>query len=180
MKYFKYLDLDFKPAADKLREYVIKENQIADIKSAWRYLDAGIILKEIPELAEMFAPLKIDISVVGIFVSYMKAGSIHIDNMDVPCRINFPILNCEDTVTNFFKSAEPPIVRKQANGLFFHQYDAEKCELVDQLHLTRAAVMRVREPHQVVVNHNNYPRVSCTVSFRQDITYLLDETIQPV
>lgn len=174
MKYFKYLDLNFQPASNKLREYLIKENKIDDIKSSWRYLDTDNILKEIPELTEIFLPFNIDIATVGIFVSYMKEGSIHIDNVNFPCRINFPVLNCEDTVTNFFKTTTPPIVRKQVNGLLFHQYNSESCELADQMYLTQATVMRVQEPHQVVMNHDRYPRVSCTISFHQDISYLLD------
>lgn len=174
MKYFKYLDLNFKPASDKLREYLIKENKIDNIKVSWRYLDTGIILKEIPELTKMFAPLGLNIAVVGIFVCYHGTGTIHIDNTVDMCRINFPVLNCEDTVTNFFKVNTLPIVRKQENGLLFHQFNVNDCELVDKMYLTKAAVLRVREPHQVVMNHNRYPRVSCTISFHQDISYLLD------
>ena len=174
-KYFNYLDLDFKPAAEKFKEYLIRENLINDIKISYRQLNIDTISKEIPELIDMFKPIGLDIISIAIFVCYYKTGSIHIDNTTTPCRINFPVLNCEDTVTNFFKVTSPPTIKKQTNGLLFHQFDAKNCEVVDKMYLTKAAVMRVLEPHQVIVEHENYPRVSCTVAFQQDISYLLEK-----
>lgn len=174
MKYFNYLDINFQPAATRLKEYLIKENLVADIKSAWRLLDLQKVTKEIPEIVTLFEPLGLEVDLIAIFVTYYKVGAIHIDGDVRSCRINFPIMNCNDTVTNFFKIKNFSSSEKQQNnGFKLHMFDPKDCELVDQMFLTRAAVMRVLEPHQVVSMHNSLPRVSCTVGFKQDISHLL-------
>ena len=174
MKYFNYLDIDFQPAAAKLKDYLIKKDLIADIKSAWRKLDKAEVLAEVPEIDEMFKPLGLEIDLIAIFVTYVKTGAIHIDDDVHSCRINFPIMNCENTVTNFYKVKSTPEVASQVNGYKLHQFPISGCDLVSQMKLTKAAVMRVLEPHQVITKHNNHPRVSCTIAFKQDISYLLE------
>lgn len=175
MKYFNYLDINFQPVAEKLKEYLIEKDLVSDIKSAWRLLDLKKVTTEIPEIVTLFEPLGLEIDLIASFVTYYKVGVIHIDSDIRPCRINFPVMNCSNTVTNFYKIKNSSSVEhRQNNGFKLHMFDPKDCELVDQMFLTQAAVMRVLEPHQVVSMHDNLPRVSCTVGFKQDISHLLN------
>ena len=105
---------------------------------------------------------------------HYKIGSIHTDGTDVPIRINFPILNCENTETRYFKTSGPSKSQAQPNGNSYVQFHPDYCEVVDSFKLTQAVAMRVLEPHQVVVNHDNPPRLSCTVAFKQHLSHWLE------
>jgi hypothetical protein len=66
------------------------------------------------------------------------------------------------------------VYQTQVNGNSYIQYQQDDCMFVDSFKLTSAVAMRVLEPHQVISYTNNLPRISCTVSFKQDISYLLN------
>jgi hypothetical protein len=172
--YYKYLELDYKTAAEKIRKFLEKRPDItAPGRGAWTSAPREIV-KEVPELLTMFKPLGLDVAMVGFFIMHYKIGSIHTDGTDVPIRINFPILNCDNTETRYFKASGPTKSQAQPNGNGYVQFHPDHCEVIDSFKLTQAVVMRVLEPHQVILNHDIFPRISCTVSFKQDLSYLLD------
>ncbi len=177
MNYYRYLDLNWQPASEKLKRYFLTKNPefIANnSQGSWR-LAPPDIHTEVPELKEMFDPIGLTILFVGFFVTFKNESSIHIDNDERPLRINFPVLNCENTETRFYKlKAAGYDTKSQTNGLTYKLLDPESCVFVDKFELSKAVVMRVLEPHQVVVNSKEFPRVSCTVQFNEDITHLLE------
>ena len=171
--YYKYLDLDYAVVAEKIKNFLeTRPELVTDEKGSWIAAPREII-KEVPELLTLFKPLGLDIVMIGFFVMHYKVGTIHIDKTDIPIRINFPILNCEDTETRYFKTFGLPDEKMQVNNLGFVEYQPDQCEVVDSFKLTKAVAMRVLEPHQVLVHHGNFPRISCTVAFKQDLSYLL-------
>jgi len=173
MIYYKYLDLDYQSVAEKIRIFLKDRPNITDYKqNSWVGAPREIV-KEVPEVINMFKPLGLNVAMIGFFTMYYKTGPIHTDADNFSIRINFPILNCEDTETRYFKTSGPGIEYLQPNGKGYVQYQPDQCEQVDSFKLTQAVVMRVLEPHQVILNHDNFPRISCTVSFKQDLTYLL-------
>lgn len=178
MKYYKYLDLDWQPAAIKLKEYILTVNRaiLANPKStSWKPTDLGEVLAYAPELIDMVKPLNITIRYLAFFVSDYKQGTLHIDaDLYSKCRINIPILNCENTETRFFETTADPIKTLQPNGVPLYNLDPSKCKQVDQLYLTQAVVFRNNAPHQVVSSNPNLPRISCTMGFNEDIEYLLE------
>jgi hypothetical protein len=174
MKYYKYLDLDYSIAADKIKTFLeARPELVAPGRGAWVAAPREIV-KEVPELLTIFKPLGLDVVMVGFFIMHYKIGSIHTDGTDVPIRINFPILNCENTETRYFKTSGPSKSQAQPNGNSYVQFHPDYCEVVDSFKLTQAVAMRVLEPHQVVVNHDNLPRISCTVAFKQDLSHWLE------
>jgi hypothetical protein len=177
MKYYKYLDLNWEPARDKILE-IFKEDPY--MFSSMKVFTAGSWINmtdkfyHIPEIHEMVKPLNLDINVIAFYVSY-NSSSIHIDGASAyTSRVIFPILNCENTETKFFEKLEEPIQRKQPNGELFYSFDPTKCKHVDSFFLTQPAVFRVMEPHQVCIYHRNFPRISCILEFQQDINYLIE------
>lgn len=171
--YYKYLNLDYELVAEKIRKFLqTRQELVTDEKGSWVYAPREII-KEVPELLTLFKPLGLDIIMIGFFVMHYKVGTIHIDKTDIPIRINFPILNCEDTETRYFKTVGEPVDKLQDNELSYTEYQLDQCEIVDSFKLTQAVAMRVLEPHQVLMHHNNFPRISCTVAFKQDLSHLL-------
>lgn len=174
MKYYRYIDLDYKKSADILRSY-FKENQHM-FKTFWTHLKAKEILKTYPEIQEMFNPLNITIQEINMIVSYNTnpLDGIHRDHTEQNVRINIPILNCENSITNFYKSDVKPTLSYLLNGFGYAHITRENCTLVDSFCLDRPAAIRVRELHQVVTNSKNLPRISATFQFIENIDYLLE------
>lgn len=178
MQYYKYLDIDWKPSADKLKDYILNDRTefLTSIKSSsWRNLNVEEVIRKVPELSALFTPMGLTIHHMAFFVSDYKVGTIHIDHdRHSNCRINLPILNCEDTETRFYKTLVEPIKTLQANGVPFLNLDPAKCVQVDQFYLTQAVIFRNDQPHQVISNNPNTPRISCTIGFNEDIEYLFE------
>lgn len=174
MAYFKYLDLNVESLSKKILEYINENNVLSRGGGSWVNSDTPDILKKIPEISETFAPLGLTVLRVSFFIVKISQGLIHIDDDHVDYRINFPILNCENTETRYYKTLVEPRKKYQANGLAYHRYDPRHCLLADTLILDRAAIIKTHEPHQVVLLHNNYPRISCTVAFNEDLKSLFD------
>ena len=177
MKYYKYLDLDWQPARDKIIEIINNEPGIFSFTKTFAvgsWLNLTEKFYHIPEIHNMFKPLNLDISIIAFYVSYSNS-SIHTDGApDYISRIIFPILNCDNTETKFFEKLEEPVKRIQANGEVFYSFNPLKCKQVDSFFLTQPVVFRIMEPHQVCIYHKNLPRISCIIEFQQDINHLIE------
>ena len=176
-QYFKYLDLDWQPASKKLAEFapdVIKTSK--QRATPWLSLDTEVILKHAPELAEMLEPLKATIALVAFFVT-VGDTKIHIDckpnTKNGRCRINIPILNCDNTETHFFKCNTSPKAERFPCGGLFYRVDEAECTYVDHFSLTQAVFFKTYEPHKVVSHHDRV-RISCTMELRENLEYLLE------
>jgi hypothetical protein len=175
MKYYQYLDLDYKIACEKLKLYFLEKANTTE--HFWTALDTPTILKMIPEIQYMFNPLKINVKQISLIKSVGTSinNGIHRDHTTCNVRVNLPIMNCEESFTNFYSSsAEPTKVFSRTNGVPYYQLNLSDCKLIDSMCLHMPAALRVREPHQVVANKQCLPRVSCTIEFYENIDYLLD------
>jgi hypothetical protein len=171
MIYYKYLDIKYKNLAEDIKKYLLENpHLIKKGEGNWR-LATDYLLENFPQVKNLF---EWDIEFAGIFVSHTRQGNVHIDTDQKPVRITFPIMNCNDTVTKYYKNTGKVSKIKQSNGVTAYELDTNNLEEVDYFVLNKAVAMRVLEPHQVCMNHDNYPRVSCTIQFKQNIEYLLE------
>jgi hypothetical protein len=176
MKYYKFLELNWMPAAHAMKDYVIANPSLYKAGvGAWVPCDFLDVMRKVPELQIMFNPLGLTVKRVSLFVMTFKTGKIHIDDDAIhPFRINFPILNCKDTETRFYKVTQNPTTERQLNSIAYHFFNPSNCELVDSFELDRPVIFKTQEPHQVVVNHNKLPRISCTIAFHEDLESLFN------
>jgi hypothetical protein len=175
MKYWKYLDLNWRPASLRLREYALSRPEVLEPGSYFKLQDHADIVNHVPEVVEMLEPLKIDIRFIAFFVQLTNNCNIHVDQDSQYTRINIPILNCEHSETKFFTSSKGPVRALEASGVPYYYYEPEYCTCVSSYKLDGAILLRVREPHQVVIHGDHYPRISCSIGYKQDLTHLLDE-----
>jgi hypothetical protein len=179
MKYYKYLDLNYLPAAEKLKVYVLDRKD--EIKHFWTALDSTKILQLFPEVQKMFDPMEITVSSISIIKvdKYTPQGGIHRDVSKCHVRINIPILNCVGSVTNFYRSTTEPEMSFLKNGVSYYSFPYSDCVLVDSFCLDKPAAIRITEPHQVVISQHHVehhaPRISCTVEFKENIDHLLND-----
>ena len=170
MIYYKYLNIDYNIVKNQILKHFEKNPKLIEPgQGSWRVATNWIL--DNTDIQNIF---DWEIEFVGIFVTHTNKSSIHIDNDQKPVRINFPILNCENTITKYYKFKGDTNFVTQPNGVSYNNIDSDNVEEVDCFNLDSAVLMRVLEPHQVCVNHNNFPRVSCTVQFKENLEYLLE------
>ena len=179
MKYYKYLNLNFEPAALKLKDYIYKHSDnflVNQHNSSWKSVNIIDVINNVPELLSMIKPLNLTIKYGAFFVSSYSSGTIHIDHdVNSKCRIIIPVLNCENTQTKFFTTTDEPVKVLQDNGIPLLKLDPSKCTWADEYHLTKAVIFRNDQPHQVTSNNLNTPRISFTIGFVEDIEHLFNE-----
>jgi hypothetical protein len=179
MKYFKYLELDWKPFAEKLGHYITQirpEMSRVDPYDPVLRIDKEDLLKYASaELDNMTTGLDFQIENLAIFSTCREIGQIHTDENVVPCRINIPLFNCENSETRFYKCSGIPMPGVQPNGMRFEKIDETMCVQVDQFYLTRPVLFRVGVPHNIIrFNNPSTVRISCTMEPNKDLSYLLD------
>lgn len=177
MRYYKFLEIDWINVAKSMKEYVITNPALyAANRGAWVNCDFTDLTKNVPKFQEMFTPLGLTVKRVSLFIMRYNTGVIHIDDDRLhPYRINFPILNCSNTETRYFKAKSEPTMATQPNNVAYHIINPSTCELVDSFELDRPVIIKTQEPHQVIVHHKNFPRVSCTVAFYEDLEPLFNK-----
>lgn len=178
MKYWRRIAFDYEPAAAKLRSWVQNNPswQNGDTGS-WKDLTSHWVKENLPELAKACQQQGWDLDYTALFVSSYRHGAIHVDaDVNHHARILFPVWNTENTYTRFHVCSQPPSFTRQPNGVSWLRCDSQYCTMVDQLTISQGAVVfRNDQPHQVVSENSQNPRVTCTVAVKQDLTYLLDE-----
>lgn len=173
MKNFKYINLDWEPASFKILKLMSEKPEIFNWQ-AWT--NAPRAVYEIPEMHKMFKPLNLTISYIAFYCSMNEyKHNIHTD-AGSNVRINFPIKNCNETETKFFvlKENKKPQVMVLPNKETFNSYNEEDVDYLDSYFLTQAVVIDSRVPHQVTCHTTNFPRIACTVAFKEDISNLLE------
>jgi hypothetical protein len=178
MKYYKYLDIDCSKVSPKLAQYILDNSESileSHQNSAWKSVDTQDVLDKVSELDKMVSPLGITIKYLAFFVTNTQYGTIHIDHdMQSNCRINIPVMNCENSETRFFTVSEEPVKVLQKNGIPLLKLNPLACLQVDKFELTRPVVFRNDQPHQVVSYNEIQPRVSCTIGFHENLEFLFE------
>ena len=174
MKYYKYLsDLDWRPVADKLKWYALEYDKkpilYDDPANMWQDVNQADFHYCVPELNNLFSPMNLTIRYVSFFVVSTLQNIIHRDNCKEICRINIPILNCENTETRFYKSTGVVNIKRQPNNTGFWKANPDECTHVDSYYLNCPVIFRVNELHQVFQDYTRTPRIACTIAFNEDI-----------
>ena len=183
MKYYKYLpELNWCPVSEKLKQYVIDNAQTFLTEknytiNMWNHLNKNELFTYVPEIIELFKPMNLTIFRMAFFITGSRHSSIHRDeDPKTNFRITLPVLNCENTETRFYTTIAETSRIEQPDGVPYNALDPKKCTHVDSYFLDKPVVVRINEPHQVFVEKTAIiPRVSCTIAFNEDISYLLED-----
>jgi hypothetical protein len=177
MNYFKYANVDTvleKNVSKKLLDYV-NSDSYSD-KGFWTNVNTQDVLNKVPELVELFKPLRINIKRIAFVTAIDKVGDIHIDDPKTApvIRINIPVLNCEQTSTNFYISSKPANETRLPSGIYYYKWSEKDCTLVASTCVDRSTLIRTNELHQVCIHSDNMPRITCTIEFYEDLEYLMN------
>ena len=142
-------------------------------KGTWNNLDHIRLLAECPELVQAFGEYGMTCTyAAAVVVNAPYRPPCHVDNPAFSlARINFPLLNCKNTITEFYTNAKT----SPNSSRHLEVINMRDCVLVDKFELTTATVIRVQEAHRIVVPFNNpSPRISLTLDFDKDPVYMLE------
>jgi len=182
MRYYKKINIDYydEVVSDALN--YIKQHK-PDVynrtnDASYYLLDVDDFKKHCPKLDLSFAKFNIVCNFVVAFVMNKTTDvSIHVDNYTRgDARINIPLLNTAKTKTRFFtgghyKKVINPITNiehmklESINGLTY----------MDGVEIDRATVIRVNEPHDIIMYTESSPRSTLSLGFDKDPVFLLED-----
>lgn len=173
MKNWTYADIEgWEEIAKKLNEWVDRV-YLPDWSNLlnWTYLDVDEFNKEIPELKEMLDKYGIVPQGYALLAFYPEESPIHTD-LENPTsyRLNIPIRNYEDSVTEYFEVREnemlTTIIEKTNMPTPYTWWEPSSVvRKIDEFALTKPAVLEVHLPHKVTIHSipAGQPRLSLTI-----------------
>jgi hypothetical protein len=183
MRYFRELELDnLDILIEKSLAHVKMLYDVYNGKQTWNMLDYPQLLVACPELETAFLKYGLICNYAAI-IMISKSGYYpppHVDGKKfATARINLPLLNCKNTRTEFFSNVQ--VRSSDVHGLSYYVAINTDYVLEDYFELSKATVLRVKEPHRVTVPNNNpVPRIALTLGFDKDPIFLLDDNVSIV
>jgi hypothetical protein len=106
-------------------------------------------------------------------------GNIHTDyrvhDNNNTLAINFPLVNCENSFTEFWKSKEyDPTIRYTSSNTPYIGFNRENCVKISEYTLTRPVVFNTSVPHSVR-NESTMPRLAISLRLINDPWHLVDQ-----
>tara|TARA_B110000503_G_C6919340_1_gene318036 strand:+ start:104 stop:613 length:510 start_codon:yes stop_codon:yes gene_type:complete len=161
----------------------------------WQYLDINDDLiedlkyhymKSLPNNEHFFQSLNIGIiefmgmeikKSVLIQVEPYAIGRIHTDyrfdkNFGDVLALNIPLINCQDSITQMWKSDYTPPTQYTDNGQPYNFYDKSRCQKITEFQLTKPVLFRTDIPHSVN-NSSNKKRQAISLRFKIDPWHLI-------
>ena len=185
-KYWKIVSAgDYEVYAKKLLNLFETEKKYFDnVNPFWNPVKQSSnqeILSMIPELQEL-EKLYGKINEMTLLVLSGDNSTLHTDhqvgpNKGVQARLNVPVLNCEDSVTAFFELDEETFNTHEINKgetKYWSEHLRRTLKPVTQIVLMQPTILRTSKPHTVFCNGKKFPRISLTISFKEDLVKLLE------
>ena len=175
MKYFQYLDLDWEPVSKKLKQFVLENKEYYNV-SGWKNIDVLKIVHLYPDIIRMLKPLNVLPINVNFYISNSDNSGIHKDyTPHYSRRIVIPIMNCEHSITRFYRTEQDVILKYQHDGVaYYGDINPDLCTLEGECRLDRAVAINPKELHCVVSDELFLPRISCPINVNKDLDYLFD------
>lgn len=143
-------------------------------------LNLSEFLDSVPLLSLSFKKFELKCNFAAAYVMYKNIHNpIHIDNYEQEARINIPILNCKGTYTKFFNKGSFKLAHNKITDMHPHilhvwHPDMKEYKPVDEVEVDCATVMLVNEPHVVYMDEKNAPRITVTLGFDKDPSFLIN------
>jgi hypothetical protein len=99
----------------------------------------------------------------------------HIDYGPLGSRINVPILNCQNTITEFYENVDIRYNQDPITGTRSYVTTNDDYRLIDSFTLSEPTLMNIKIGHKVVVPEGlPLPRIVLSIGPNKDISYMLD------
>jgi hypothetical protein len=175
-----------KTISEKTIDYLKIKYNILNLKkpSLWNKLDTVEFVRAVPELAQYFKTFNLQLREVAftICVSNENAG-LHIDELPVTAKINFPILNTQDSRNLWYQvpaelmAQVTPIINKFGAAYYdLSEVDLSKCQQLASVEVLKPVVFNSQIPHTIDMSKCQlFPRVVLTCMFFKEPVNFLKE-----
>jgi hypothetical protein len=137
-------------------------------------------MQAVPELETSFAEHGLTINFISAYIMWNNYdGGMHRDSSVDVARVNIPIINCEDSWTNFYVTKVPgeePLIVLNSKGMPYRPYKPDDVVLVDRVQITEPTIIRPLEIHGIEIDETKVPRVTLTIATDPMPDFLLEET----
>jgi hypothetical protein len=136
----------------------------------FNHIDKDNFLKECPSINDYFVCNNFEVNKIAIIeIPGRSESALHIDTQNNFLALNFPVINCDQSYTAFYKIVEgSPNIIKMANGLTNLNFDNCGTEELDRFYLKQNAILfNTKIPHKVF-NFSDNPRLSISFRFVND------------
>jgi len=176
MVYYKKISiLNEKIIREKLNLFLDKNNYIQSQDYGFIPLNLLDVVKFCPELIFSLLNKGLKIKAISIYKTFNNNTIVHIDDVKnlYKSRLNIPILNCENTHTIFYDAVPmPPVEQKHKNLKLIPCFNEIE---VDRVTIDQPTIIRVDQPHRVLMDEKYFPRICLTVKCDPDPIILLDK-----
>lgn len=171
--YKKIIIDDYEEIVESVKTFLTENGYVTSESFGYIPLPAAKMLAYCPKLELSFRSLGLEIKSIAIFKSISRMPTrIHVDTVEQQSRINIPILNCENSHTVFYKATVLESIPQPYKGIKYNPcVDAVE---MDRTTIDQPTIIRVDQPHQVLMDKFNSPRICLTVGTTPDPIELLN------
>ena len=140
------------------------------------------LIRAVPELPEFYRGIGLQLREVAITV-WNKAEDVplHIDELPVTAKINFPLLNTEHTYNEWYTvpdellSTVDPIINQFGSAYYdLKSIDLARCTLIAETQTLQPIVFNSQIPHRIrITEQAQFPRIVMPCTFFNEPIYML-------
>ena len=162
--------------ATKTLEFLGNSTNLLESKDLelWNKINTLELLKAVPEINVFYRSMGLKIKEVAFTVwNSTEDVGLHIDELPVIAKINFPILNTQHTYNEWYTVPDPlfqtvkPIVN-HFGSVFYNlsDIDLDQCTKIAEIELTKPVVFNSQIPHKIRMGADaQFPRIVMTCMF---------------
>ena len=170
--------------SNKVVEYLKCHSDFFEDQSfhLWNKVNTVALLKAVPEIGIFFKSIGLTIREISITViNQYQDVALHIDELPVTAKINFPILNTQHTLNEWYEvpkhlleSIEPIFNRFGSAFYDLQSIDLSQCRKIGEYELIKPVVFNSQIPHTIrITEQAKFPRLVMPCTFFEEPIQLL-------
>lgn len=170
--------------SNKVVEYLKTHSDFFEDKPfhLWNKIDTLALLKAVPEIGNFFKSIGLAVREISItVVNRSQDVELHIDELPVTAKVNFPILNTENSFNEWYEvppdlidTVEPVINRFGSKFYNLKEIDLSQCKKIGEYELLKPVVFNSQIPHRIrVTEKTKFPRLVMPCTFFKEPINLL-------
>lgn len=143
----------------------------------WNKINTLDLIRAVPELPKFYQSIGLKLREVAITVwNSKKDVPLHIDELPVTAKINFPILNTEHTYNEWYRVPKElldgvePIINKFGSAYYdLETLDLNQCTKIAEIELLTPVVFNSQIPHRIrMTDQAQFPRIVMPCTFFEE------------
>lgn len=172
---FKILDID-SVSFEKIKDEISVFNKsIESVPGRFTIVDKESALNALPTIVEWFKKNNLEVrQIAHISIGAHITQQAHIDSGEPELALNFPVLNCDNVTTEFFKLEQQDLTIQYTIGtnLPYHHFNSDNKNIIGSFSLMQPTLLNIKMPHRVV-NNTDLERISLSFRFKKDPWHLV-------